>query len=130
MDLEDDPLREIASMLSVFSFDVRVSETIRGRSGITYEVDAVAEKREVSPVRLLIKCKSNVRDRVLRLDEVLSFWAQVLDSTADMGIILTTCRVSEEAIRFAEHHRILIISGRSPHHLRYKLLKSEVFLSP
>jgi hypothetical protein len=126
---ERDLLKEIVSMLSVFSFDVKISGTIEGRSGVTHEVDIVAEKRDVSPVRLLIKCKSQTRETLLRLDEVLCFWAQLFDSAADRGIIVTTCKVTQSAIRFAEHHRILIISGKRPRDLRYKILNSEMFLS-
>jgi restriction endonuclease Mrr len=116
-------------MLSVFSFDVKILERVKGRSGIKHEVDIVAEKKDASPVRLLIKCKSQTEETTLRLDEVLSFWAQLFDSSADRGIIVTTCKVAEAAVKFAEYHRIMIVSGKRPQELRYKILKCEMFLS-
>jgi len=124
---EGDLRKEIVSILSIFRFDIESSKTIKGRSGIKYEIDIVAEKKEVSPIRLLIKCKSLTKEETfLRLDEVLCFWAQIIDAAADRGVIVTTCKVSESAAKFAEHHQILIINGRRPDDLRYKILKSEI----
>jgi len=125
-EFEEDLRKEIASMLSIFRFNIEISKMIMGRSGIRYEIDVIAEKRDASPNRLLIKCKSLTDETFLRLDEVLCFWAQIIDADADCGIIVTTCKVSESAAKFAEHHRILIITGRRPNELRYKILRSEI----
>jgi len=121
----DDLREEIAGMLSIFHFDTEISKVIKGRSGIMHEIDIVAKKKDV-PKRLLIKCKSPMEETFLRVDEVLCFWAQILDAAADGGMIITTCKISEAAIKFAEHHRILIITGRNRHELRYKILQSKI----
>ena len=126
-EFEEKIREEIASMLSIFRFEAEISKAIKGRSGIMHEVDIVAEKKDDhSPIRLLIKCKSPMEETFLRVDEVLCFWAQILDAAADGGMIITTCKISEAAIKFAEHHRILIITGRNRHELRYKILQSKI----
>ena len=127
-ELEEDLRKIIADMLSIFRFQIEISKEIQGRSGIMHEVDIVAEKKDDhSPTRLLIKCKSLMEETFLRLDEVLCFWAQLFDASADRGVIVTTCKVSEPAIKFAEHHQILILTARRPTELRYKILESELF---
>ena len=126
-EFEEDLRKEIANMLRIFRFNIEISKTIRGRSGIRHEIDIVAERRETPPTRLLIKCKSLMDESFLRLDEVLCFWAQMVDAVADRGVIVTTCKVSESAVRFAEHHRIRIITVRKPTELKYKILESEMF---
>jgi len=125
-EFEEDLRKEIVSTLSIFCFDIKISKTVEGRSGIKHEIDVVAEKRDTSPTRLFIKCKSFTEETFLRLDEVLCFWAQIIDAAADRGVIVTTCKVSESAAKFAEHHQILIITGRGPNDLRYKLLEPEI----
>jgi len=117
---------EIANMLSIFRFETEVSKTIKGRSGITHKIDIFANKKDGSPIRLAIKCKFISEETSLRMDEVLCFWAQIFDAKADRGVIITTCKVSESAAKFASHHQITIISGRRYDELRYKLLKSEI----
>lgn len=126
-EFEEDLREETARILSILRFDIKISKPIKGRSGIRHEVDVVAEKKDASPAKLLIKCKSITEETFLRLDEVLCFWAQVLDAAADCGVIITTCKVSESAARFAKHHRIRIIAGRRLDDLRYKILESEMF---
>ena len=124
---EDDLRKEIEVMLSILSFDMEIQKTIKGRSGIIHEIDFAAKKKgEDSTPLFLIRCKSIMEETRLRLDEVLFFWAQILDTGADRGIIVTTCKVSESAVKFANHHRITIISGKGPDDLRYKILRSEV----
>jgi len=120
-------LKEIERALGIFRFNIKTSETIRGRSGITHEIDIFAEKKGASPERLLIKCKSIAEETFLRLDEVLCFWSQLLDAEADQGVIVTTCKVSESAAKFADHHQILIITSKRPNELRYKIIESEMF---
>jgi len=125
-EFEEDLRKEIASVLKIFRFDIGISKKIKGRSGIKYEVDIVAEKKDASPKRLLIKCKSLTEETILRVDEVLCFWAQVIDASADRGIIVTTCEVSESAAQFARYHQVSIITGRRPNELRYKILEPEI----
>jgi len=120
-------LKIIASMLRIFNFNIEISKAIRGRSGITHEIDIVAEKKDDFPTRLLIKCKSFTEESYLRLDEVLYFWAQLFDASADRGVIVTTCKVSESVNKFAEHHKILVLTARRPSELKYKILESELF---
>jgi len=127
---EDNIREEIASLLSAFSFDAEISKTIKGQSGIAHKIDIFANKKGAPPTRLAIKCKFISEEAFLRADEVLCFWAQLFDAAADRGVIITTCKVSESAARFARHHQITIISGRNYHELRYKILKSEIILKP
>jgi len=122
--------KEIASMLSIFRFEAEISKKIKGRSGIMHKIDIFANKKAPSPIRLAIKCKFIWEETFLRVDEVLHFWAQLFDASADRGVIITTCKVSESAARFAKHHRITIISGRKYDELKYKILNSEILSEP
>jgi len=123
---EGDLRQEIASMLNLFSFNTEVSKPIKGRSGVMHEIDIIAKKRD-GQTRLLIKTKSVDEGTFLRIDEVLSFWAQIFDTTVDRGAIVTTCKVSDPAAKFAKHHEILLVSGKRKSELRYKILESEMF---
>jgi len=125
-EFEDDIREEIANMLSIFSFKTETSKMIKGRSGIKHKIDIFAKKMDDPSTRLAIKCKFISEETFLRVDEVLSFWAQLIDAAADRGVIITTCKVSESAVKFARHHQITIISGRGLNDLRYKILKSEI----
>jgi len=106
---EGDLRQEIASMLNLFSFNTEVSKPIKGRSGVMHEIDIIAKKRD-GQTRLLIKTKSVDEGTFLRIDEVLSF-----------------CKVSDPAAKFAKHHEILLVSGKRKSELRYKILESEMF---
>jgi len=125
---KDDLKEIIVEMLKIFQFNVEISKTICGRSGITHEVDIVAEKRDRPQTRFLIKCKSYMEEATLRLDEVLCFWSQILDVSADRGVIVTSCRVSESAAKFAEYRGISIVTAKNLVELRHKILKSELFV--
>jgi len=125
-EFEEKIREEIASMLSIFRFEAEISKAIKGRSGIMHKIDIFANKKDASPTRLAIKFKFISEETLLRVDEVLCFWAQLFDAAADRGVIITTCKVSESAARFAKHHQITIISGRRYDELRYKLLKSGI----
>jgi len=125
-EFKDNIREEIANMLSIFRFTTEVSKTIKGRSGITHKIDIFAKRKDAPSTRLAIKCKFISEETFLRVDEVLCFWAQLIDAAADQGIIITTCKISESAAKFAKHHRITIISGKRPDDLRYKILRSEV----
>lgn len=90
---------------------------------MNHEVEIVAEKIEIPLNRLLIiKCKTRESDPFLRPDEVLHFWAQVFDAKADRGVIITTCRPTEDATKFANHYGISIIEGRSYEDTKSKIL--------
>lgn len=106
--------KEIAMLFSMLGYRTQIQKTIRGRSGMSHKVDIVAEKFEIPIKRLIIiKCKIQEVDPLLRPDEVLQFWARVFDVRADRGIIVTTCGLTEDAIKFANHYGINIIKGKS-----------------
>jgi general secretion pathway protein E len=120
---EVERLKDVASCLERTGYKTSVKETVRGKSGASYEVDVVAKKAELPLERiLLIKCKLAEKTEILRVDEVTSFWAQIFDVGADRGMIVTTARVSEDAEVFANFHRIPIIYGRDEEELKNKLL--------
>jgi len=122
---ENDLKEIIVRMLEIFQFNAEISKMIHGRSGIMHEIDIFAEKRDEPQIRLLIKYKSFMEEDTLRLSDVLCFWAQILDISADQGIILTSCKVSESAAKFAEHHGIQILASKRPNELKYKILELE-----
>jgi restriction endonuclease Mrr len=91
---------------------------------MSHKVDIVAEKFEIPVNRLIIiKCKAQEVDPLLRPDEVLQFWAQVFDVRADRGIIVTTCGLTEDAIKFADHYGINIIKGKSLEDLKRNMFQ-------
>lgn len=126
---EYDFRKEIAKLFRMLGYLAQSPMFARGRSGVYHEMDVIAQKAEGVLERfLVIKTKDYREEPILRLDDVLGFWAQVVDIGADRGIIVTTCGTEESAIKFASFYGIRIIEGRGLDELRRKAMEHEVYL--
>jgi len=119
--------RHVATLLSLCGYETKIYKILTGRSGMRHKIDIVAEKFEM-PIEqvLLIKCKAKEESLCLRMDEVLLFYVQVLDTTADHGIIITTCEIPEDAVKFANYYRIRIIQGENMEEIRRAMFQGKV----
>jgi len=119
--------KHVATILNLCGYETKMHEILTGRSGMKHKIDIVAEKFEM-PIEqvLLIKCKAKEESLCLRMDEVLLFYVQVLDTTADHGIIITTCEIPEDAVKFANYYRMRIIQGESMEEIKRAMFQGKV----
>ena len=120
---EVDQLEEIATCLKQSGYSIGIKEKVQGKSGANYIIDIIAKKAELPMERvLLVKCKLQKKTEVLRIDEVTAFWAQIFDTGADRGLIITTANILEDAKIFAHFNKIPTIYGKNLEDLKRKLL--------
>jgi len=119
--------KHVAALLNLCGYETKMHKILTGRSGMRHKIDIVAEKFEM-PIEqvLLIKCKAKEENLCLRMDEVLLFYVQVLDTAAGHGIIITTCEIPEDAAKFANYYRIRIIRGENMEELKRAMFRGKV----
>jgi len=105
--------QDVVDVFTALRYKVACDVSVEGKSGVHHSVDMVAEKPYPSGSGsrvILVECKSRGWDPALRMDEVIVFWGKIFDIGKE-GVIVTTCRVSENSRRFAEYYKIPVVEG-------------------
>lgn len=113
---------DVITIFRMLGYNVAYRKVLAGRSGVEHVIDIVAEKTEPPGNRMiLIKCAAFEGKSSLRLDEIIQFWGRIFDIGAQ-GLIITTCKLTEDAIRFADFYKLGVIETRGGVDLKNTLM--------
>lgn len=116
--VEEDAMK----IFRMLGYTVAHKKVLAGRSGIEHAIDIVVEKAEPLGDRMiLIKCVTFEGKTSLRLDEIIQFWGRIFDIGAP-GLIITTCKLTEDAARFANFYKLNVVETRGGVDLRNTLM--------
>jgi len=99
-------LEELVSRLfAAKGYDVKHDIKLKGRSGVTHQIDVYAEYRcPLHVSRIVIECKAY--DKPVDKDIVMKLIHEVSDLGMDRGILVTTSYFTWDAVKTAEGYNI------------------------
>ncbi|MFH1065493.1 MAG: restriction endonuclease [Nanoarchaeota archaeon] len=105
----------VGKLFERMGYKVKTNQVTQGRSGITHEIDVIAEK---GSEKLLIECKHHSRQGLwINVQTTLYVYARYLDLKDSFTnvMIVTNSRFSEQSEMYAKSVGLKLMSWNSPH---------------
>jgi len=106
---------EVTSVFSLLGYTVSIDVKRKGRSGVFYQMQLIAERDDQA-----ISVYLNLKDHRLGLGEVMRLWAETYDAGI-RGLIISTSEPSKDAAMFARFYGMSVVVC-SERHIYSRLL--------
>jgi hypothetical protein len=115
------PRNQIEDFLGHEGYELQHDVKVTGRSGAVHDIDLLAVKKSGAfEHRIVVGLATS--DNEIDSEEVIKLYAKAYDVNASDIVLVALPRLSEDAVQFASHYRIKVLTGTDLEHIQEKLL--------